>query len=110
MKLTRTRVQTSLPQLFKIYAQQIKNLDDTDDPSNDVLLVLLTRDGFGRFALAQEEQIRLAGLDDELVKRWEILAEELPNPNLKRDRRSWWWHLHEGPQAREEARALTQAG
>lgn len=99
-------IQSTLPQLFKIYTQQIKNLDHTDDPSNDVLLVLLTRDGFGRFTLTQEEDRRLARLDDELVKRWEILAEELPNPNLDRDRRSWWWHLDKGPQVRQEAQTL----
>jgi hypothetical protein len=98
----------TLEQLFRMYAQHIKNLDNPDELSSDVLMVLVTRNGFERFVLSQNEQLRLNRLDDELANRWEILAEELPNPNLSIDRRRWWWFLHEGPQVREEAKVLAR--
>lgn len=67
-------------QLLQIYEQQIENLDYPDEPSNELLLVLTTRDEFEDRVLSEEQQQRLDQLDDELVKRWEILAQWLPNP------------------------------
>ena len=98
----------TLEQLFRMYEQHIKNLDDPDDLSSDVLMVLITRDGFERFALNHSELLHLSQLDDELVKRQALLAEELPNPNLSVDRRRWWWFLHEGPEVREEAKIFAR--
>lgn len=99
----------TIEQLFNIYAQQTKNLDDPDEPFNETLVVLTTRDYIGRQRLSVGERRTLEQLDDELVKRWQILTEFLPNPNAPDDRRRWWWFLHEGPQVREEAKALAQA-
>jgi hypothetical protein len=100
----------TLEQLFRIYAQQTKNLDDPDEPTNETLLVLATRNVIDQRVLqnglSDQERQRLEQLDDELVKRWEILAEFLPNPNFMSDRARWWWFLHEGPQVREKAKAL----
>lgn len=99
----------TLEQLFRMYEQHIQNLDDPDELSSDVLMALITRDGFERFRLDQSEQVRLTRLDDELIKRQPVLADELPNPNLSVDRRRWWWFLHEGPQVREQAKVAAGA-
>ena len=96
----------TIDQLFRIYAQQTKNLDDPDEPTNETLLVLATRESIERRVLSDEQRQQLEQLDDELVKRWKILAEFLPNPNAPDDYHRWWWFLHEGPQVREQARAL----
>ena len=98
---------TTFERGLRIYTQQIKNLDHPDDVMTESLLVLSTRESFVEdYPLSQEQQRRLDRLDDELVKRWEVLAEALPNPNFADNRRRWWWFLHEGPQVREQARAL----
>ena len=96
----------TLEQLFRIYEQEIRILDDPDEIFSDSVLILTTRNGFEDYALTAAQQRRLDRLDDELVKRWEVLAEALPNPNFADNRRRWWWFLHEGPQVREQARAL----
>ena len=99
---------STLEQLFGIYARQIKNLDESDDFDEfvqDVLLVLSTRNSFEKHDLTPGAQRRLDLLDDELVKHWEKLGEVLPLPSPD-NRRRWWWFLHEGPQVREQARAL----
>ena len=96
----------TLEQLFRIYEQEIGILDDPDEIFSDSVLVLTTRNGFEDYGLTAHQQRRLDRLDDELVKRWAVLAEVLPNPNFMDNRRRWWWFLHEGPQVREQARAL----
>ena len=92
-------------QLLRIYLQEIKNIDDPDDLMTETLLVLSTRDGFEDLALTKEQLLRLDRADDQLVKRWEVLAEALPFP-APHPRAHWWWFLHEGPQVREQAQAL----
>ena len=94
----------TLEQLFRSYKQQIKNIEEPDELGSEVLMLLTSRDLFERFELTAAQQQQLDGLDNELVKRWEILAEVLPFPT-RRDRRRWWWFLHEGPQVREQALA-----
>ena len=98
----------TLAQLFESYKRKIRNLDESEDFDEfvqDVLLVLSTRNAFENYVLTGKEQRRLDLLDDELVKHWEKLGEVLPLP-APSDRRRWWWFLHEGPQVREQARAL----
>lgn len=97
---------TAFERALRIYAQQIKNLDHPDDVMTESLLVLSTRESFLEDdPLSQEQQQQLNRLDDELVKRWKVLAEALPFP-APHPRARWWWFLHEGPQVREQARAL----
>ena len=95
----------TLEQLFRSYKQQIENIEEPDELGSEVLMLLTSRDLFEQFELTAEQQQQLDRLDSELVKRWEILAEVLPFPT-RRERRRWWWFLHEGPQVREQARAL----
>lgn len=49
----------TVEQLLRIYAQQTKNLDDPDEPTNETLLVLVTRDGFEQYVLSEKQQQRL---------------------------------------------------
>ena len=68
----------TLEQLFRIYEQEIGILDDPDEIFSDSVLVLTTRNGFEDYGLTAHQQRRLDRLDDELVKRWAVLAEVLP--------------------------------
>lgn len=100
-----------LERLLQIYEQNIRNLDesaDADEQVQDVLTVLASRHGFERVALTPEQQQRLDRLDEELIKRRQILAEWLPFPS-PHERRHWWWFLHEGPQVREQAKVAAGA-
>lgn len=96
----------TLENLFAIYEQAIGILDNPDEIISDSVLVLTTRNGFEDYLLTVDQQLRLDELDDQLVKRWKVVAEALPNPNFADDRRQWWWFLNEGPQVREQAKAL----
>ena len=95
----------TIERLFRSYEQQIRNIDEPDEIGSEVLLLLTSRDLFEHFELTVERQQQLDRLDAELVKRWRILAEVLPFPS-PRERKRWWWFLHEGPQVREQAKAL----
>lgn len=95
-------VGTQVDQLLSRYGRYIRNIEIPDDLCTEVLLLLVTRDEFATLTLSAEQQRRLAELDDQLVSRWEILAECLPYPT-PRERQNWWWFLHEGPQVREQA-------
>ena len=95
--------------LLIIYKEWISNLDDSVDLPTEAACLLSERDCFEELTLTDAEQQQLDQLDDDLVKRWEVLAEVLPYP-APHPRRQWWWFLHEGPQVREEAKALARAG
>ena len=53
--------------------------------------------------LNPDEQLGIALADDRLVEKHALIAIVLSYPKMQ-DRRRWPWFLHEGPQAREEAR------
>lgn len=95
--------------LLEVYLQQIKNIDAPDDLMTETLLVLSTRDEFEKLALTEDESVRLNEADDELLLRWEALAKALPFSG-DQPREYWWWYLDEGPQVREEAKALARVG
>ena len=97
-------------QLLRVYARQVDNLNRTDETGLNEELVLLTRDSLAdvdRWTPEQEQQI--GWLDDQLVAHWRQLAVSLPNPNFVDDRKRWWWFLHEGPGAREQAKIAASA-
>ena len=99
----------SKEQLLRIYAQHIKNLEDVEDETGiNEELVLLTRESVADETWTPEQQAQVDRLDDQLVARWAQIAEVLPNPNFLSNRGRWWWFLHEGPQVREEAKALAR--
>src|SRR3989304_4105342 len=91
-------------QLLDVYEQQLKNRLDEENAETDALLALLTRDSLADLSasLSEQQEQRLALLDEELNKRQQIAAQVLPN-YLSTDRKRWWWFLHEGPQVREKA-------
>lgn len=105
-----TKMETELGRALQIYAQQVRNLDDPEDVMTEVLLVLATRDSFVKDGPLTDDQLRqLDRVDAELVKRWKVVGEALPAPHAPADRQHWWWFLHEGPQVREQAKALAAA-
>lgn len=101
-------VTISAKNLLGIYEELINCVDDPIDLPTEAMHLLCERNCFEELTLTDAEQQQLDQLDDELVKRWEVLAEVLPYP-APHPRRQWWWFLHEGPQVREEAKALAQA-
>ena len=46
---------STVEQLLRIYAQQTKDLDYPDEPPNELLLVLTTRDEFEDRVLSEEQ-------------------------------------------------------
>lgn len=58
-----------------------------------------------REALTKEQQEAVEKADDLLVEIHDRVAEALDTFIEERDSEAthWWWHLDEGPQAREEA-------
>ena len=68
----------------------------------EVLDLLTIRDILSRCTLGAHEQAEVSRLDDLLIKhQWLVTGNIPPYPDVPRSR--WWWHLHEGPQVREEA-------
>ena len=65
--------------------------------------LLRARDKLADLQLMPEEQRELARLDDLLIKHWEAVATDLFHPFLDQPRERWWWHIAEGPQARDRA-------
>ena len=101
---------TSNKRLLELYQQYILNLDNAaefEDIDSDYLLVLTTRDHLAEAILTPRQQKQLEDLDNQLVNRWQILAQVPPNPNTLDDYSHWWWFLHEGPQARQKAQQAT---
>ena len=71
----------------------------------EVYDLLIIRDMISEEVLTPEEQTEVARLDDLLMKhRWLVIDNIPPEPEKPRSR--WWWHLHEGPQVREQAAAI----
>ena len=97
-------------QLLLVYKQHIKNLKLADDTGLHEDLVLVTRDSIADENWTLEQQAQITELDNQLVTHWKLLAQVLPDPNFRSDRQRWWWFLDEGPQVREEAKALGRAG
>lgn len=69
--------------------------------------VLIARDVLeNRWAeLTSEERTRIESLDNILASKHDIVSEVLPTAD-RYERRRWWWHLHEGPQVKDEAERL----
>jgi hypothetical protein len=67
----------------------------------EVLDLLTTRDEISQTELSAEEKRELNSLDDLLVRYYWLIAQNIPVTDEPRSR--WWWHLHEGPEARERA-------
>jgi len=73
---------------------------------DEARLTLLTRDVIeDRWAeLTPTQRERVERTDRVLAEKNALVAEVLPHPQVK-DRRRWWWFLHEGPQVREQGHA-----
>lgn len=71
---------------------------------DEARLTLITRnvieDRWAELEPAQRE--RVEEIDRLLAEKHALVAGVLPNPRIK-DRRRWWWFLHEGPQVRDKA-------
>lgn len=63
--------------------------------------LLHLRDGIARSGPSPGEKDELGRLDDLLVKHRRLVVENVPHYENK-NRCHWWWHLHEGPQVREQ--------
>ena len=74
----------------------------------EVLDLLVVRDEIDESKLNPDQRRRLVELDDLLVKHARLVSDNIaPQPDLPVSR--WWWHLHKGPQIRDDALAATRA-
>lgn len=90
---------------LKQYERRLRNLDDPDETGLDEQLVLLTRDEIADLQWSQQELATIDRLDDRLIEHWRQFEDLLPLYAFQ-DRSRWWWFVHEGPEARERARAM----
>lgn len=98
--------------LIESYGMYVtEGLWDDDNYETEAILTLVLRDAiderWGELTLSQ--QGRIADLDRILAQQHERVADVLPVPESK-DRRRWWWFLHEGPEVRQEALAAAHEG
>ncbi|MBI4504311.1 MAG: hypothetical protein HY691_02155 [Chloroflexi bacterium] len=73
----------------------------------EALDLLTIRDRLSTMSLSPAEQRELARLDELLMKHQRLVVDNIPH-FADEPRTRWWWHLHEGPQVREEALAAAQ--
>lgn len=66
--------------------------------------ILSIRDRLKEARLTAAEQRELERLDDLLVKYHDVVSGNAP-PDVAAPRAHWWWHLGEGPEVRDAARA-----
>ncbi len=72
----------------------------------EVLDLLVVRDEIDESKLNPDQRRRLVELDDLLVKHARLVSDNIaPQPDLPVSR--WWWHLHKGPQIRDDALGAT---
>ena len=92
--------------LIDYYERHLAGIDSHDRYDTEPPLVLIARDDIeDRWAeLSTEQEQRVSRLDDVLIAKRARIAPLLPS-TLSRDRRRWWWLLHEGPQVREQGHA-----
>src|SRR6266511_3364033 len=74
----------------------------------EVLDLLVVRDEIDESKLNPDQRRRLVELDDLLVKHARLVTDNAP-PQADVPRSRWWWHLHKGPQVRDDALAATRA-
>ena len=108
---TLTKYQTYL-ELVHEYAQRLpwEGIEDVADllGPGEVLDLLVIRDKLSQQALTSDEQVLLDRLDDLLVKYRQIVTDNVPElPGHPQS--YWWWHLDEGPEVREQAKASQAA-
>jgi hypothetical protein len=66
--------------------------------------ILSVRDRLEEARLTSAEQRELEQLDGLLVKYHDVVSGNAP-PDADAPRARWWWHLGDGPQVRDAARA-----
>ena len=101
-----------------LYEEMVKYLPEYTD-EEEVFALFVTRDVIS-VRLTQGEKADpellalLARADNTLVELWRWLSSTFPNI-FDRDRKAtippdyWWWHLDEGPDVREQAKASEAA-
>src|SRR5665647_1687881 len=99
-------VDISKTELLREYERALRAVDDPDTYDTEALLALTARDVIeDHWAdLSSDDRELVARLDDKLAAKHQVVAEVLPEDNI-RDRRRWWWFLNEGPQVRKESQA-----
>jgi len=99
----------TLDKLLDYYDRHLDGLIDEDMYDTEAMLVLIARDELEdrQAELTAMQRKYLEALDERMAKLHEQVASVLPSQHFH-DRKRWWWHLHEGPQVREQAGAYPQ--
>jgi hypothetical protein len=71
---------------------------------SEVIDLLCARDEIAEMHLDSSQCAEVERLDTLLIKHHLLVPQNIP-PYPDEPRAHWWWHLHEGPQVREQALA-----